>query len=132
MAVIGNLSSLITFSVSSKKVLTFNKMTQTVKSRWATHSIIGSKPKSEYIGADLKSISLNINLDAMHGVRPRSTLEAIENAVERGSILTFVLGGKKVGRHSWVITQCSEAWDCIYSKGELVQASVTLSLQEYV
>ena len=35
MAVVGNLGSLITFEVSSDKVLTFDNMKRTVKGRWA-------------------------------------------------------------------------------------------------
>lgn len=132
MATIGNLGEYIVFSVSSKKVLTFNKMTQTVKGRWTTHSVITSKPKSEFLGADLRSVSLNIRLDAMLGVKPLSVLKTLEHAVEQGRVLPFVLGGKKVGSNSWVITQMSETWDCVYTKGELIKASVTLTLQEYV
>lgn len=132
MAEIGNLGSLITFAVSSSKVLTFNKMTQTIKGRWATHSVVNAKPKTEFLGADLRGIVLNIKLDATHGVKPRNTLKEIEKAVENGTAMQLVIGGKKVGDYKWVITQASETWDTIFSKGELIQASVSLTLQEYV
>lgn len=75
MAVVGNLGSLITFEVSSDKVLTFDKMKRTVKGRWATHDAIGGKTKSEFLGAGNASITLPIFLSSMHGVRPRVTLE---------------------------------------------------------
>ena len=132
MAEIGNLGSLITFAVSSSKVLTFNKMTQTVKGRWATHSVVNAKPKTEFIGADLRGIVLNIKLDATHGVKPRNTLNEIEKAVENGTVMQLVIGGKKVGNHKWAITQASETWDTIFNKGELITASVSLTLQEYL
>lgn len=132
MAEIGNLGSLITFSVSSSKVLTFNKMTQTIKGRWATHSVVSAKPKTEFLGADLRGLNLSIKLDATHGVKPRNTLKEIEKAVENGTAMPLVIGGKKVGDYKWVITQASETWDTIFSKGELIQASVSLTLQEYV
>lgn len=132
MATIGNLGEYITFSVSSDKVLTFNKMTQTVKGRWTNHNIIGVKPKSEFLGADIRGLNLSIKLDVMHGVKPRNVLKTLEKAVEEGRVLPFILGGKKVGSNSWVITQMSETWDCVYSKGELIKASVSLTLQEYV
>ena len=132
MATIGNLGSLITFSVSSDKVITFNKMTQTVKGRWSTHTTITRKPKSEFLGADLRSISLNIKLDATHGVKPRDTLMKIELAIEKGTVMTLVIGGRRVGNNQWVITQASETWGTIFSKGELITANVSLTLQEYV
>lgn len=132
MAKIGNLGKLIVFEVSSDKVLTFNGMTQTVKGRWATHQVIGGKPKSEFLGADLRQINLPITLSAMHGVRPRSTMEQIEKAVESGTPYTLVIGGKKVGNYQWKITGMSEAWGAIIKDGILAQAKVTLTLDEYV
>lgn len=132
MATIGNLGSLITFAVSDKTVLTFNNLTQTVKGRWATHGIIHSAPKSEFLGPDLRSVSFKIYLSAMHGVKPRSTLEKIEEAVLSGKVMDFVIGCKKVGSNKWVITSVSETWDCVYNKGELASATASLTLQEYV
>lgn len=129
---IGNLGATITFEVSDKKVLTFNNLSRTVKGRWATHNIILSKPKSEFLGSDLEGLTFKIFLSAMHGVKPRTTLETIEKAVRKGTALDFIVGGKKVGSNKWVITNVSETWDCVLSKGELASANVTLTLQEYV
>lgn len=132
MATIGNLGSLITFAVSDEAVLTFNNLTQTVKGRWAAHNIIHSAPKSEFLGPDLRTVSFKVYLSAMHGVKPRSTMERIEAAVLSGKVMDFVIGGKKVGSNKWVITSVSETWNCVYSKGELASANVSLTLQEYV
>ena len=132
MAQIGNLGKLIVFEVSSDKVLTFGKMTQSVSGRWTTHAVIQNKPKSEFLGAGQRTISLPIFLTANHGVRPRSTMEKIEEAVEKGTPLTFVIGGRKVGAHKWVITNMSETWGDIIKDGRLVSANLTLSLSEYV
>lgn len=129
---IGSLGKTITFEVSSDKVLTFTNLSRTVKGRWTQHNIIESKPKSEFLGPDLDGITFKVSLSAMHGVRPRKTLEKIEKAVRKGTVMNFVVGGKKVGSNSWVITSVSEAWNCVYSKGELVTADVNLTLQEYV
>lgn len=132
MAVVGNLGSLITFEVSSDKVLTFDKMKRTVKGRWATHDAIGGKTKSEFLGAGNASITLPIFLSSMHGVRPRVTLEQIADAVERGEYYPLVIGGRSVGRNKWRITSASETWDTIIRDGILVEANVTLNLEEYV
>lgn len=132
MAQIGNLGKLIVFEVSSDKVLTFGKMTKSVKGRWTTHAVIGNKPKSEFLGPDQGNISLPIFLTVNHGVRPRSTIEKIEEAVEKGTPFSFVIGGKKVGNHKWVITNMSETWGDIIKDGRLVSANLTLNLAEYV
>lgn len=131
MARIGNLGKLIVFEVSSQKVLTFHNMTQTVKGRWASHAVIGGKPISEFLGPDLRSVSIPIYLSAVHGVRPRSTLEKIEKAVEKGTPYPLVIGGKKVGKNKWKITQVSETWGEVIRDGRLVSANVTISLEEY-
>lgn len=132
MAQIGNLGKLIVFEVNSKKVLTFNGMTQTVKGRWTTHDIIGNKPKSEFLGAGQRAISLNIYLSVNHGVKPRSIIEKIEKSVENGTPYLLVIGGKQVGDNQWVITDMSETWDDIIMDGKLVSANLLINLAEYV
>jgi hypothetical protein len=132
MAQIGNLGKLIVFEVSSDKVLTFHDMTQTVSGRWTQHSVIGGKPESEYLGSGQRSITLPIFLSVMHGVRPRSTIEKIEQAAESGETFSFVVGGKKVGNNQWVISSVSESWGEIIKDGKLVSANLTLTLSEYV
>lgn len=132
MAQIGNLGKLIVFEVSSDKVLTFGKLQQTVKGRWTTHEIIGNKPVSEFLGPGQRVGSLPIFLSVNHGIRPRSTIEKIEKAVESGTPFTFVIGGKKIGSHKWVISDMSETWDEIIKDGVLVSAHLTLNLTEYV
>lgn len=129
---IGNLGSLIVFAVSSESVLTFKDMTQTVKGRWTTHAHIGNKPKSEFLGPDVRGGNLTIYLSATHGIRPRATIEKIEKAVESGTPFPFVVGGKKIGNNKWVITTMSETWGSIIKDGKLVSANLTLTLQEYV
>lgn len=132
MAQIGNLGKLIVFEVSSYKILTFRNMTQTVKGRWATHAIIGSKPKSEFLGPELRGVTLTVFLSVNHGIRPRSTIEKIENAIESGTPFSFVIGGKQIGSNQWVITDMSETWSEIIKDGRLVSANLTLTLAEYV
>lgn len=132
MAKIGNLGKLITFSVSSDKVLTFQKMTQTVSGRWTTHTPIGGKPVSEFLGAGQRKITLPISLSVNHGVKPRTVIEKIEKAVENGTPNQLVIGGKKIGSNKWVITSMSETWDKIIMDGVLVSAQLSLTLEEYV
>ena len=77
-------------------------------------------------------MQFTITLNVCHGIRPRNTMEEIERAVETGSVEILVIGGKKVGKNYWKITQCSEAWDTMLNGGELVKATLTISLEEYV
>lgn len=132
MAQIGNLGKLIVFEVSADKVLTFSGMSQQVKGRWTSHSIIGSKPKAEFLGADARSVTLSVKLNYELGVKPKDVIKQIEEAIENGEHFTFVLGGEKVGDNEWYIQQMSEQWNIIMSGGELLSCDITLSLSEYV
>lgn len=131
MAVIGNLGKII-FETSDEKILTFSGFSQSIKGRWSTHDIIGKKPRSEFLGAGLRTVNFKIVLSAMHGVRPRKTLKTMESMAEKGTAEQLVIGGKKIGNNCFVITSLSETWDCVYAKGELVKATVSVSLTEYV
>lgn len=128
---IGTLGSNIVFQVSDSYALTFNGMTRDVTSRWAFHETPGIKPKPEFLGPGLQTISLPITLSASLGVRPRSVLESIEQMVETGEAEYFILGNRPVGANRFRITGASETWDLIYNKGELARASLTITLEEY-
>lgn len=130
--VVGNWGADIIFRVSEKQVLTFQSLNRTVGSEWATHSRIGKKDQSEFIRPKLQQISFNVKLDATQGVKPRATLDLLADLVERGAVNTMVVGGKRVGRHKWKITDVSEAWNTFYTGGELVSATVSLTMQEYL
>lgn len=132
MAQIGNLGKLIVFEVSSDKILTFQKMTQTVKGRWSAHAVIQGKPVSEFLGPDQRQGSLSIYLSSALGVKPRTVIEEIEKAVESGMPNQLVVGGKKIGNNEWVITSMSETWGAIIKDGCLVAANLSLTLAEYV
>ncbi len=131
MGKIGNLGKLIVFEVSSEKVLTFGRMTQNVKGRWSVHEPILGKPYPEFLGPGQRAISFPIHLSAMHGVRPRETMERIEEAVEKGMPYTLVIGSKKVGDYQWVIESMDEMWGEIIRDGALLSANLTLNLSEY-
>lgn len=128
---IGHWGKYIVFSVSDKKILTFRNFSQNVQGRWETHNIIGKKPRLEFQGPDLREIEMEIRLDAEYGVKPRKLLTKIERAVQNGMAEKLVIGGKAIGKNKFVIKSVSETWDCIFNRGELAVANVTLSLAEY-
>jgi len=132
MAKIGNLGKTIVFSTSDKKILTFTDLKQTVSGRWATHDRIQKKAQSEFLGPGLRELTFKITLNALHGVKPRNTMDTMEKMVEKGTVENFVLGGKKIGRNKWKMTTISESWDTVMNKGELMQATVSITLEEYL
>ena len=132
MAQIGNFGKLIVFETSDSKVLNFNNFQKTVSANWGQHERIGKKPLSEFLNPELQGITFTVTLNAQHGVRPRKTLENIEKAIESGRVESLIIGAGKIGKNKWKITQMSEAWDTILSHGELMKATLNLTLEEYL
>ena len=131
MAVIGTLGPKIIFQVSDRKALILQSMSRDTKGRWTTHTTIGTKPKSEFLGPDLQSVKISIYLSSNLGVHPRTILESIERMVESGAAEYLIIGGRPVGRRPFKLVSSSETWDKIYHRGELAKAKVSLSLEEY-
>ena len=129
---IGNWGLDITFRVSERQVMTFQNLSRTVGSEWATHSRIGLKDQAEFLRPTLQKITFSMILDATLGVRPRATLDHLADLTERGEVNTLVIGGRRVGRYRWRITDISEAWDTVLNGGELVRATVSVTMQEYL
>lgn len=131
MAEIGHFGKVV-FATSDKKILTFNNFTQRISGNWSEHKLIGRKPKKEFNGAGLRQVTFQILLDVNYGVKPRKLLETMEKMVETGAADYLVIGCKAVGKNRFVMINMSETWDVIYSGGELAQANVNVTLEEYV
>lgn len=128
---IGSIGKLITFETSDKRILNPKGLKKEVSGRWATHARVLKKPRRQFLGPDTVKITFTIVLDAVHGVKPRKTLKAIEKDVKKGTPRSIVIGGKKVVANKITINSISETWDEVWNKGELVRATAELSIEEY-
>ncbi len=131
MAQIGNFGKLITFEVSSEKMLALKDLKRTVAGRWKKHEIVGAAPRSEFQGPDLDETTVTAILSAEHGVKPRATIERLEAAARSGEVGYLIIGGKRVGTGKVYISSISEEWDTIWNKGELVKATINITFAEY-
>ena len=91
---IGNFGSTISFVTSSSKIQTFRNYSETIGSRWVDHNIQGRMPRSEFLGADLMTVSMTVELNATLGVNPWSVRDKLKNAVRNGTV-DVVIGGKQ-------------------------------------
>lgn len=128
---IGHFGTTIIFTVNNNKVLTFSDLNRTVSGRWATHSAINKREKTEFIGPGLANMTMTIVLDAGLGVKPRSVIKSIETAINKGTAEHLVIGGKKISSNKYRITQMSEMWDIVTKDGELYKATANLTFEEY-
>lgn len=131
MAQIGNFGKLITFEVSSEKMLALKDLKRTVAGRWKKHEIVGAAPRSEFQGPDLDETTVTAILSAEHGVKPRATIERLEAAARSGEVDYLIIGGKRVGTGKVYISSINEEWDTIWNKGELVKATINITFAEY-
>ncbi len=131
MATIGNFGKLITFEVSSEKMLALKDLKRTVAGRWKKHEIVGAAPRSEFQGPDLDETTITAILSAEHGVKPRATIERLEAAARSGEVDYLIIGGKRVGTGKVYISSISEEWDTIWNKGELIKATINITFAEY-
>ncbi len=129
---IGHIGQTVVFETSDARILNFTKMQRTVKGRWASHSIVGRKPKKQFLGPDAEQITFSITLNAEHGVKPRKTIENIEELIQTGIPQTVVIGSRKVGQNQYVVTEASESWNTILNKGEVVKITCDITLEEYL
>ena len=127
---IGNIGESVVFCTSSKKIMTFNKMNHSVKGRWASRPRFKKKPRRQFLGPDTETITFTVELNAMHGVKPRKTAQNIEKLVRTGKPQNVVIGGKKIG--TYVITEMSESWERVLNKGEAAKITCDLTLEEYL
>lgn len=122
----------LVFSVSSKKIFTADGISGSTGSEWATHNVIGGKPKSEKTGEKLKKYKFTVTLDAKHGVNPREMLATIQKMVEEGTVDYLIIGDNPVGMCQYKMTDASDEWECVAAGGKLVRCKIEITLEEYV
>lgn len=132
MALIGNFGSYIRFTVSSKKILTFEDFNETISARWAKHSVQKKLPRSEFLGADLMSFTIKVDLDAQFGIKPRATRNRIKDCVRKGKTAYFVVGGHMVSKNKFKITQAQNEFKQVLRNGKIARITMNLTFEEYV
>lgn len=83
----------ISFTVSEDKVQTFQEMSRETAARWNTHEVIGAKPKQEFLGPDLDSMTFTMQLSAWRGVSPLQLAERLRQFCSKGEYDNLIVGG---------------------------------------
>ena len=128
MAKIGNWGSYLKFSTNDNRILTFANFRRKISARTAKHSIIGTKPRLEYLGKDLESITFTIELNAMLGVKPYKEEQRLIRKV--GYVAPLVIGGKKICSKA-MLTDLSDAYGIILKRGEISSMKIDVTMTEY-
>lgn len=131
MATIGCLGD-IPFQVSSEVVQTIKNAKWSGSAKYGTHQRHGGDTLTEFVGNDSEKFSFEMVLSAFLGVNPMELINKIVSYKREGRTLPLVIGETAVGRYRWAITNFDVKMQNTDGSGNLVFATVSVSLQEYL
>lgn len=132
MAEIGYYGETIIFETSDQRILTFNDFSRGVSARWEEHAVIGQKPRGEFVGPELQTVTFTIKLNAALGVVPKDEIQKWIEKVESGTADYLVIGGEPLGDDRWKVDSVSEARNCTWNDGKLYSATLEVTMKEYI
>ncbi len=100
--------------------------------RYVQHDIHLKKPKLEYIGPDLDTISYTISFKAENGVNPREEMNKLIKLQRDGTVVSVMLGKGTMGVDRWVITDLSNAFEAIDNMGRVLEITTNIGFKEYI
>lgn len=122
----------VSFTVSSKMIRTFTDMGISNSPRYGTHDTLQGKPVLEFIGTNLDEINLNFFFRVEDKLNPLKEIKPLIDSRDKGEVIIFFLGSKKVGSGKFVITQLNSTYKRIDNKGNVLAANFAITLKEYV
>ncbi len=130
MATIGTLGNIV-FSVSQNKTSTFNDLKWESSARYAEHDRHLQETLIEFVGTDNDTITFSMYFSVFLGINPMKEIVKLLEAERSGKIMRLVIGPKAYGKNRWVITKTSKDLDRFDAKGNLLIASVSVTLAAY-
>jgi phage protein U len=120
----------ITFKVSSKTIRTIEKLELNGSVEYGTHKLHNGKTQLEYTGRNPVKGSFPIILSAFVNVNPRKYVQKLERYMNKGKVVPFILGTKKIGK-KWVITSVKQTYEYFDPDGDVLSIECEVSIQEY-
>lgn len=114
------------------KVRTFRDFQRDSSARWGSNDIHLQKPRSQFLGPGLDTITFNMSFDVKLGMNPRVEMEKLLKYNREGKVLLLQIGGKALGKGKWKIMDLGQSWESIDREGNLLKASLSVTLEEYV
>lgn len=131
MILIGSFGE-VNFLVSDSKIRTFNDFVRKCSARWAEHAIIGQKPKEQFIGPGLDTVSFTMRFSVYNGLNPRKEAERLIEMDRKGKPYPLTIGGKALGTYKWRISSLDIAFQEVDHKGNVLVTDLNIELKEYV
>jgi len=118
------------FVCSANQVRTFSALRRITTARFADHEVINQKQVSEFTGADLDEIELEMMFHGDLGVSPEGEVEKLRAVARMGEPVMLMLGGTYHGK--WTIREIPEEWLFMYSDGGCQVMTLTVTIKEFV
>lgn len=130
MALIGSWGD-VTFAVSREVVKTFDGLKWDSGANYATHERHLKEPLLEFTGTEVESMSFKMFFSVFLGVNPLKEVTRLLQAMRKGEVNRLVIGPKAYGTNKWVITKLSNSLERYDSRGNLLVASVDVTMNSY-
>lgn len=131
MAIVGAYGEVV-FEVSSETAKTIDNVTWSGKAKWATHDRHIGHALTEFTGLEPDEMSFDMELSAYLGVNPMTELVKLWEYERKGLPQPLVIGEKAYGKYRWSLVSHSIQFENYDNNGNLIRASVRVSLQEYL
>ena len=122
----------IAFQVSADMVRTVSNMTWSGSSNYNAHSRHLTDALTEFTGLAPDEMTFDIVLSAYLGVNPMTDINKIWEYERKGQALPLVIGSKAYGKYRWVIKSHKIKMETFSGSGDLMSATVSISLLEYI
>lgn len=122
----------IAFQVSSDTVRTISNVTWSGSANYNTHARHLTDALIEFTGLAPDEMTFDIVLSAFLGVNPMTDLVKIWEYERKGQALPLVIGSKAYGKYRWVIKSHKIKMETFSGSGDLMAATVSISLLEYI
>lgn len=129
--IVGALGDIV-FSASSRYVKTISNLSLSGSARYATHDRHAGCSIAEYTGSNLAQITMDVELLAALGANPAREIARVEGYTRSGASLPLVLGSCAYGRWRWTIQSYRVKAKYFDGHGDLLGATLSLTLQEYL
>lgn len=130
MAVIGSWGD-FTFYVSRSSIKTFDGLKWDSSVTYQTHERHLKEPLLEFTGQAVESMTFTLFFSVFLGVNPISEVANLLQAMRRGEVHRLVIGPKAYGTNKWVITKLSNSLSRYDNRGNLLAASVSVTMNSY-
>ena len=131
MAVVGAYGEVV-FEVSSETAKTIDNASWSGKARWPVHDRHLGHALTEFTGLEPDEMKFEIELSAYLGVNPMTELVKLWEYERKGLPQPLVIGEKAYGKYRWSLVSHSIKFETYDNAGNLIRASVSLDLQEYL